>query len=59
MTHDSSYITSFKKTEIEVIKQAITFYKLNIPNDDFYALSNQEVKLINQLSKKLEESLKC
>tara|TARA_R110002020_G_scaffold292043_2_gene507412 strand:+ start:279 stop:458 length:180 start_codon:yes stop_codon:yes gene_type:complete len=59
MTHDFSYITSLKKTEIEIIKQAITFYKLNISNDDFYALSNQEVKLINQLSKKLEESLKC
>tara|TARA_R100000995_G_scaffold78443_1_gene49031 strand:+ start:702 stop:881 length:180 start_codon:yes stop_codon:yes gene_type:complete len=59
MKHDFSYITSLKKTEIEIIKQAITFYKVNIPKDDVYALSKKEIKLINQLFKKLEEALKC
>mgnify|MGYP003119764725 CR=1 FL=1 len=58
MTHDFSYITSLKKTEIEIIKQAITFYKVNIAKDNFYS-AKKEIELINKLSKKLEEALKC
>ena len=59
MAHDFTYITGLKKTEIEIIKQAITFYKVNIPKDDVYALSKKEIELINQLLKKLKEALKC